>query len=108
MATLAIRQIAELYGEKVRSFLQPRMVILYGSQARGDADETSDIDVAVVVDRIDGDFLDAEIALYRARRGIDDRIEPVLLEYGRDPSGFLASIMRTGDIVFSREGFSHR
>jgi predicted nucleotidyltransferase len=76
------------------------MVILYGSQAKGTATESSDIDIAVVVDRIEGDFLDAEIALFRARRGIDDRIEPVLLEYGNDPSGFLASILGTGQVIY--------
>jgi hypothetical protein len=55
----------------------------------------------VIVDRIEGDSLDAETALYRASRGIDDRIEPVLLEYGTDPSGFLASIIAGGEVFYA-------
>jgi predicted nucleotidyltransferase len=76
------------------------MIILYGSQAGSDARPSSDIDIAVVVDRIEGDFLDAQAALYRLRREIDDRIEPVLIEEGRDESGFLASIRACGEILF--------
>jgi len=33
------------------------MVILYGSYARGHAKKSSDIDVAVVVDKFQGDYL---------------------------------------------------
>jgi len=78
------------------------MVILFGSYAKGTQTETSDIDVAVVVDRIEGDFLDTEARLYRIRRDIDDRIEPVLLEKDADKSGLLESIMKTGKVVYRR------
>lgn len=100
MAPSSILEIARLYGEKVHGLIDPRMVILFGSQAKGTARAGSDIDIAVVVDRVEGDFLDAEVALYRARRDIDDRIEPVLLELGDDPSGFLESILSYGEIVY--------
>ena len=86
----------------VRTVFDPVAVVLYGSFARGTQNESSDIDVAVVVDRIEGDFLDQEASLFRMRREVDDRIEPVLLEKDDDRSGFLRNIMETGEIVYKR------
>jgi len=82
----------------------PLYVILYGSYARGTQSDCSDIDVAVIVNHIEGDFLDQEAGLYKIRRGIDPRIEPVLLESGYDPSGFLDSIKRDGRVIYRKQG----
>jgi predicted nucleotidyltransferase len=101
MVADAIYSIAERYAERVKSILELRLLIIFGSQARGNATDASDIDIAVVVDKVDGDFLATEVALFKARRGLDDRIEPVLMEYNSDPSGFLASILREGQVVYS-------
>ncbi|MBP7866496.1 MAG: nucleotidyltransferase domain-containing protein [Acidobacteria bacterium] len=100
MAPAEIRAIARSYGRRVRSVLSPKMVVLFGSQVGGEAGPSSDIDIAVVVDRVEGDYLDVQAALYRARREIDDRIEPVLLESDRDPSGFLESVLARGEVIF--------
>ena len=56
----------------------------------------------MIVDKIEGDFLEQEAGLYRKRREIDDRIEPVLLESGNDPSGFVNTVVSTGEIIFKR------
>jgi len=61
------------FSDAIRAAYQPVKVVLYGSYARGDQQDSSDIDVAVIVDEIEGDFLDAEAGLYRIRRSIDDR-----------------------------------
>ena len=98
LALVAIRK----FSDSVRTILYPIMVVMYGSYARGTQTESSDIDVAVVVDRVEGDFLDQEARLSRIRRDIDDRIEPVLLEKDNDRSGFLRSIMESGEIVYRR------
>jgi predicted nucleotidyltransferase len=91
-----------LFSDAIRGIYQPKKVVLYGSYARGDQQESSDIDVAVIVEQVNGDFLDAEAGLYRIRRDIDDRIEPVLLEMGEDRSGFLETVLRTGEVVYER------
>jgi len=76
---------------------------MYGSYARGTQSPSSDIDVAVIVDHVEGDFLDQEAGLYRARREIDDRIEPILLEANDDdPSGFMSTVLSTGEIIYKR------
>jgi len=74
-------------------------VILYGSYAGGTQREESDIDVAVVVNSIDDTYFSYAPLLWKLRREIDDRIEPVLVEKGKDKSGFLQEIMRTGLVI---------
>jgi hypothetical protein len=40
--------------------------------------------------------------LYRLTDDIDVRIEPVILEEKHDKSGFLAEILRTGEIIYEK------
>ena len=95
-------KLVERFSQAIRSSYEPEMVVLYGSYAQGTSRGSSDIDVAVIVERVEGDFLDAEAGLYRIRRQIDERIEPILLESGQDRSGFLDTVRRTGEIVYER------
>ena len=89
----------KMYAELVYSILPSSRVVMFGSHVNGTQREDSDLDVAVVVDELLGDFLDLAIRLYRLRRSVDDRIEPVLLIAGEDRSGFLETILKTGYIV---------
>lgn len=82
---------------------QPEKIILFGSYARGNYTEDSDIDVAVIVDSIDGDFLDSQAELYKLRRNIDVSIEPVLLKNGIDNSGFLETILNYGEVIYQKQ-----
>jgi predicted nucleotidyltransferase len=96
------REIAEKikrYAEAVRNTMQVKMIILYGSYARGTERMTSDIDIAVVVDKIAGNYLEQSAQLFQLIRGIDSRIEPVLLNPNEDKSGFLSSILKYGEIL---------
>jgi uncharacterized protein len=96
----ALEKVFE-YTTLVCQSMKPQKVVLYGSYAKGNWREESDIDIAIVVDTIEGDFLDAEALLYRLRRNIDDKIEPVLLEEKCDESGFLNEILKYGQIIYS-------
>ena len=78
---------------------QIAMIILYGSYAKGNEREDSDIDVAIIVNSIDQDFFSYAPLLWKLRRDIDDRIEPVLIEKNKDESGFLKEVMRTGLVI---------
>ncbi|MDR1357827.1 MAG: nucleotidyltransferase domain-containing protein [Coriobacteriales bacterium] len=90
------------YSEAVVDYLSPQAIILYGSQARGNATEDSDIDIAVVVDTLDGDILQLESYLYGLGIDIDDRIEPLVFVDGDDPSGFLRHVRKTGRVIYKR------
>ena len=98
----AIRCVKQ-YADLVRQNCEVRKIILYGSYSRDAARKDSDIDVAVVLDSVDEDFLTCEARLFRLRREIDVRIEPVLLEESNDKSGFLEEILKTGEIIYSAE-----
>ncbi len=91
------------YAAAVRQNFPVKKVILYGSHASGKASGDSDIDVAIVVGKIEGDLLLSETKLFRLGRDIEPMIEPVLLEEDNDPSGFLAEILKTGEIIYSAD-----
>lgn len=91
--------LARRYSALVNQHMLTRHIILYGSSAKGTATPDSDIDIAVIVDRIDGDYLEQQTKLYKLRRAIDFRIEPILIQYGKDNSGFLREIIETGYVI---------
>ncbi|MDD2716937.1 MAG: nucleotidyltransferase domain-containing protein [Candidatus Wallbacteria bacterium] len=82
--------------------LPAKSIFLYGSYARGEEKEISDIDIAVIVDKIEGNYLELSADLNGIGRKIDPRIEPVLLPDTKDPSGFLETIIKTGKVFYQR------
>ena len=83
----------------VSKYFDVDQVVLYGSYAKGNEREDSDIDVAIIVNSIDQDFFSYAPLLWKLRRDIDDRIEPVLIEKNKDESCFLKEVMRTGLVI---------
>ncbi|HPG36490.1 MAG TPA: nucleotidyltransferase domain-containing protein, partial [bacterium] len=51
-----LRRFSEIVVEKYN----PLKIVLFGSYAKGTNKEESDIDVAVIVEKIDGSFLEKE------------------------------------------------
>jgi len=96
-----VRQIAVSYAEEVKKILNPKAIILFGSYVSGTPTDASDIDIAVVLDGFDGDWLKTASLLFRLRRGISIDIEPHLLDEQRDASGFVEHVFRTGEVIFA-------
>jgi predicted nucleotidyltransferase len=71
-------------------------VYLFGSYLKGNAKEDSDIDVAIIVNKLQGDYFSTIPVAWKLRSQIDNRIEPMVFEKGRDESGFLEEILNTG------------
>ena len=89
------------YADVVCNYFPVQKVILFGSYSKGTANSESDIDVAVVVDKVDN-IIESEFTLYKLRRDIDVSIEPILFELNADdPSGFFEEIQKTGEIIYS-------
>lgn len=86
----------KIYKKLLSKYMKFDEMILFGSHATGNAREDSDVDVAIVVKTLTGDYFSTRPLLWRIRREVDDRIEPVLIEKTKDESGFLSEIMKTG------------
>ena len=94
-----VLNIAKKYASAVREAVDARAIFLYGSCARGTATTDSDIDIAVVMDDVPGDYLSTVAMLWKLTRSVDHAIEPVLLTTADDASGFLQTVQRTGIAV---------
>ena len=56
------------------------------------------------LDLLDNDLLETKKMLFKLRRGIDDRIEPILLENNSiDGSGFIKYVLKHGQVIYSRQ-----
>ena len=98
-----IREDVRRFAAKVQAALPVRQIILFGSYVHGTPHEFSDIDVAVITESPVERWLDTAAELYRLREDINIDIEPLLFDSEEDPSGFLAEIRRTGEIIYDRE-----
>lgn len=95
--------ITQEFVSRVIDEIALQRVVLYGSWVDGHPDENSDIDIVVVMKSYEWDHLDLLTKLYQIATEIDVRIEPVLFEENKDPSGFLKKIMRQGEILYEQE-----
>ena len=88
--------LAKRFSEIVYRSMPVKQIILYGSYAKDEQSPDSDIDIAVIVENLDEDFLEAQTKLFKLRRSIDLRIEPILIEQSDNKSGFLDEIIQSG------------
>jgi predicted nucleotidyltransferase len=84
------------YSLLIRQHLKVDKVYLFGSYAKNANREDSDIDVAIIVDKIEGDYFSINPLLWKLRRQVDDRIEPILIEKEFDEADFIGEIQRYG------------
>ncbi len=75
MVTESAINTARKYLKSLPLELDVRRAYIFGSHARGTQKEDSDIDIAVVLGKMD-DFFEVQMELFRRRRKIDLRIEP--------------------------------
>ena len=75
-------------------------VYLFGSYAKGAPHTDSDIDVAFVVNRFEGDFFQVIPPMWKLKRKVDLRIEPHVIARDTDYAGFLDEIRRTGIEIY--------
>ncbi len=91
----AIRKV-KAYRHLLKDHFVFEDIYLFGSYAKGTNREDSDIDVAVIVDHVEGDYFSVNPLLWKLRRQIDDRIEPVLIERDFDDAEFFEEIQKHG------------
>ena len=91
--------LAKRYKELVSQHLQIKALYLYGSYSKGTQNPDSDIDIAVIVDHIEGDYFDYLASLWKLRRKINSIIEPVLLTEEDQTTPLYAEILKIGQII---------
>jgi len=68
-------KIAQAYADEVKTRFDYEKIILFGSYAKGNFNEDSDIDIAVIF--LDyNNRIDRQVELMKLTRNIDSRIEP--------------------------------
>ena len=67
--------IAQKYAEVIKDNFDFQKLILFGSYAKGNPREDSDIDIAIVFSDYDN-RLDRQVELMKLTRRVDSRIEP--------------------------------
>ena len=91
--------IAKKYVELVKANGFPMQIdkaYLFGSFAKGCPKKDSDIDIALVVDKLVGNYEETIIPIWRLRKNVDFRIEPHIIVPDEDYADFLPEIQRTG------------
>ncbi|MHB8996143.1 MAG: nucleotidyltransferase domain-containing protein [Armatimonadota bacterium] len=94
-----MRRVVAAYARLVADEFPDSQIVLFGSYVRGEAHDGSDIDVAVIVPEIRGDYLALAARLCRLRDDLDPLIEPHLLSRENDDSGFVREVLRTGEVI---------
>jgi|ERR1035437_5611781 predicted nucleotidyltransferase len=86
-----VLNIAQRFASAVGSKYNYVKIILFGSYAKGNFNEDSDIDIAVVFKDY-SNLIDMQLELMRLRRKIDSRIEPHLFRESEfEPSNPMVS-----------------
>ena len=101
-----VREKLENYVEALKQNFKVKLVVLFGSYAKGNPEEYSDIDVAVFVEK-DGkglDYVEESAMLFTLVRNIDVRIEPTLFYTEElenyEKASFINDILTTGEIIY--------
>ena len=94
------REVAQKYSEKVIKEFRPDKIILFGSYVSGNPHEWSDIDIAVIINGFQGEWLKTSSELFGLTWDFDEIIEPHLLDEACDPSGFVEHVIKTGEVIY--------
>ena len=92
-------KLGKKYKVLVSEHFDVKDAILYGSYSKGTHREDSDIDIAIVVDDLPGDYFDNVPLLWKIKRQVSNFIEPILICENKDKSGFLKEIRKAGIVL---------
>jgi predicted nucleotidyltransferase len=102
MDSKEVEKLVEKYAKLVVQEYPAEFVVLFGSYAKGTDHTHSDIDVAVVVNHIEGDYHQSLTRLFRIGEEVHVLIEHVLIGKDEYRGGFLEEIMKTGKVIYQR------
>ena len=90
--------MAQRYKAIVAEQLPLKSLYLYGSYSKGNQTEDSDIDIAVVVERMSDNYFDDTPLLWKLKRKVSNLIEPVLLTEDFDNPLYI-DVLKSGILI---------
>ncbi|MBI5727380.1 MAG: nucleotidyltransferase domain-containing protein [Ignavibacteriales bacterium] len=91
--------IAKKFSNEIKNIIKAENVILFGSYARGNFHNWSDIDIAIIVKNSNFDYFDVYKKLGNITLKLNTRIEPIIIDKSKDYSGFIDNIKKEGIIL---------
>ena len=91
-------ELAQRYKAILAERLPLKALYLYGSYSKGNQTEDSDIDIAVVVERMSDNYFDDTPLLWKLKRNVSNLIEPVLLTEDFD-NPLYADVLKSGILI---------
>jgi predicted nucleotidyltransferase len=86
-----------IYKTELIKHINLKKMYLFGSYSQNLQTPNSDIDVAIIVDKIQGDYFNYITLVWKLGGDLDSRIEPIVFEENQpDFSGFFETIINTG------------
>ena len=100
MSRIKAEKIVKKYAAELKAKKYPfSAVYLFGSYAKGKANRWSDIDVAIISDKLKKNWNKNEDILWRYTIGVDSRIEPIgftVKDFQDDSNPIVYEIKKTG------------
>lgn len=100
MSKVEVKKIVKKYAERLKEKKYPfSAVYLFGSYAKNKAHKWSDIDVAIVSNKLKKDWNRNEDILWKYTIGVDSRIEPVgftIKDFQNERDPMVYEIKKTG------------
>ena len=94
---------------RIRAAIEPERIVLFGSRARGEANEDSDFDLLVVGDSEEPRYRRAA-PLYTLLADLPAEVEVTVYtpdevkEWSEVPQAFVTTAIREGKVLYEREG----
>ena len=94
---------------RIREVAEPVKIVLFGSRARGEGGDRSDVDILVIVERSEEPRHRRAVLLYRALAGLlvpkdilvytEEEVE----EWSGVPQAFITTALREGKVLYERK-----
>jgi len=101
MSKAEIKKKVKDFTKLIQSKFPIKMVILQKSYPGEENSIDREIEVAVVVDQLEKDFLEVQDELTEFAYKFDPNFDIVLIEKKKeDPTGFFIEVQRTGELIY--------
>lgn len=99
MDTTEAIKLAKSYKELITPFFPDNKTYLYGSYSKGQQRDGSDIDIAVIIGSFTKNYFDEVPLLWKIRRKVSTRIEPILLSSEDVDSPIYKEVINNGILI---------